>query len=44
MELGAGQADDMAALCTASGLEVIARPHDLNGITRCLLMRLAKGT
>jgi release factor glutamine methyltransferase len=44
MELGAGQADDASALCTACGLEVIARPHDLSGITRCLLMRLAKGT
>jgi release factor glutamine methyltransferase len=44
MELGAGQDVRAAPLCTAAGLEIVARPPDLNGLTRCLLMRLAKGT
>ncbi len=44
MELGAGQAESAARLCSAGGLETIARRNDLSGLTRCLLMRLAKGT
>ena len=44
MELGAGQEVGAARLCTAAGLEIVARPPDLSGLTRCLVMRLAKGT
>ncbi|HEY1721366.1 MAG TPA: peptide chain release factor N(5)-glutamine methyltransferase [Magnetospirillaceae bacterium] len=44
VELGAGQHDDAAALFKAAGLETVAKPKDLGGVIRCLLMRPAKPT
>lgn len=41
VELGAGQDREAAAIFAAAGLEVIARPKDLGGVVRCLLMRPA---
>ena len=41
LELGQGQAEAANRLATAAGLAVFARPTDLNGIERCLLMRPA---
>jgi release factor glutamine methyltransferase len=39
VELGAGQDDAAAAIFAAAGLAIFARPPDLSGEVRCLLMR-----
>lgn len=41
VELGAGQDSEAAAIFTGAGLIVAARPQDLSGTVRCLLMRPA---
>jgi release factor glutamine methyltransferase len=39
VELGIGQAADVAALFRAAGLDITATPHDLAGIPRCLVAK-----
>ena len=39
VELGIGQAADVAALFRAAGLDIAATPHDLAGIPRCLVAK-----
>ena len=41
LELGAGQADDVAEIMRGSGLNVIRTRHDLAGIARCISVTLA---
>ncbi len=39
LELGIGQAEDVAALCRNAGLNVVGVKEDLGGIERCLIVR-----
>lgn len=39
LELGAGQADDVAAMARAGGLSTVSLSRDLAGIERCLVLR-----
>lgn len=39
LEIGVGQADDVAAICTAAGLQVHGRACDLAGRERCVVVR-----
>jgi release factor glutamine methyltransferase len=40
VELGIGQAAEVAALFRGAGLDIAGTPHDLAGIPRCLIATL----